>query len=338
MRAATSRSTRWTRRRAIAEQPDARLAGHQVGLDHASARRAAAATTFPRTSSASSKYEFIDWRERKSAHEILDELRVAMAGIPGVDVEVRVPDAGPPTGKAIQVQLSAVDPTGLNDKAAAGRGAPSPRCPASSTSPTACRRPASTGRLRSTAPRPRSTASARCRSARSSSSSPPASSSPTTGRPAPTMPSTSGCACRRTAARSSTLDQLRVETAQGSVPISNFVSRASRSRPSASSTASTASAPSPSRPTWRRGFQVAAVQAAGQPGRRRHGQARRRLEAGRLERGQRGGRRLPEQRLRRGDLPDLHRAAGAVQQVHQRCAGAVPAWSWRRSARCSACC
>ena len=63
------------------------------------------------------QYEFVDWRERKSAHTILDELRVAMAGIPGVDVEVRVPDAGPPTGKPIQVQLSAVDPTGLNDKA-----------------------------------------------------------------------------------------------------------------------------------------------------------------------------------------------------------------------------
>ncbi len=62
-------------------------------------------------------YEFIDWRERDSAHKILDDLRVAMAGIPGVDVEVRVPDAGPPTGKAIQVQLSAADPTGLNDYA-----------------------------------------------------------------------------------------------------------------------------------------------------------------------------------------------------------------------------
>ncbi|MGF7006369.1 efflux RND transporter permease subunit [Aminobacter sp. BE322] len=63
------------------------------------------------------QYEFIDWRERKSAHVILDELRTVMAGIPGVDVEVRVPDAGPPSGKAIQVQLSAVDPTGLNDYA-----------------------------------------------------------------------------------------------------------------------------------------------------------------------------------------------------------------------------
>ncbi|HEV2897792.1 MAG TPA: efflux RND transporter permease subunit [Pseudaminobacter sp.] len=64
------------------------------------------------------QYEFVDWRERKSAHQILDELRVAMAGIPGVDIEVRVPDAGPPTGKPIQVQLSAVDPEGLNEKAA----------------------------------------------------------------------------------------------------------------------------------------------------------------------------------------------------------------------------
>jgi multidrug efflux pump len=35
---------------------------------------------------------------------------------------VRVPDAGPPTGKPIQVQLSAVDPTGLNDYAAGRRG------------------------------------------------------------------------------------------------------------------------------------------------------------------------------------------------------------------------
>ncbi len=62
-------------------------------------------------------YEFIDWRERKPAHDILNDLRVAMAGIPGVDVEVRVPDAGPPTGKAVQVILSATDPTGLNDYA-----------------------------------------------------------------------------------------------------------------------------------------------------------------------------------------------------------------------------
>ncbi|MDW6021756.1 efflux RND transporter permease subunit [Mesorhizobium sp. BAC0120] len=65
------------------------------------------------------QYEFIDWRERKPANEILDDLRKVMAGIPGVDVEVRVPEAGPPTGKAIQVRLSAPDPQGLDKKAKA---------------------------------------------------------------------------------------------------------------------------------------------------------------------------------------------------------------------------
>jgi len=65
------------------------------------------------------QYEFIDWRERKSANQILNDLRGVMAGIPGVDVEVRVPEAGPPTGKPIQIRLSAVDPKGLDDKARA---------------------------------------------------------------------------------------------------------------------------------------------------------------------------------------------------------------------------
>ncbi|CAM5484452.1 multidrug efflux pump subunit AcrB [Aquamicrobium terrae] len=60
------------------------------------------------------QYEFVDWRERKPANQILDDLRKAMAGIPGVDVEVRVPEAGPPTGKPIQVRLSAADPEGLD--------------------------------------------------------------------------------------------------------------------------------------------------------------------------------------------------------------------------------
>lgn len=63
------------------------------------------------------QYEFVDWRERKPATEILDDLRVAMTGIPGADIEVSVPDAGPPTGKAIQIQLSADDPEGLDQVA-----------------------------------------------------------------------------------------------------------------------------------------------------------------------------------------------------------------------------
>lgn len=65
------------------------------------------------------QYEFVDWRERKEANAILADLRLAMQGIPGVDIEVSVPAAGPPTGKAIQIQLSADDPAGLNDAARA---------------------------------------------------------------------------------------------------------------------------------------------------------------------------------------------------------------------------
>ncbi len=63
------------------------------------------------------QYEFIDWRERKSANEILGDLRGALKGFAGVEVEISVPDAGPPQGKPIQVQLSADDPTGLEDMA-----------------------------------------------------------------------------------------------------------------------------------------------------------------------------------------------------------------------------
>ena len=65
------------------------------------------------------QYEFVDWRERKEANAILADLRVAMTGIAGVDIEVSVPQAGPTTGKAIQIELSADDPSNLNDVAVA---------------------------------------------------------------------------------------------------------------------------------------------------------------------------------------------------------------------------
>lgn len=65
------------------------------------------------------QYEFLDWRERKPASEILNDLRAQMSGIPGVEVQVRVPEAGPPTGQPIQVRLSAANPDGLKDQAAA---------------------------------------------------------------------------------------------------------------------------------------------------------------------------------------------------------------------------
>ena len=59
------------------------------------------------------QYEFVDWRERKPAGEILEDFRRELTGFPGIDIEVQVPEGGPPTGKAIQIQLSAANPAGL---------------------------------------------------------------------------------------------------------------------------------------------------------------------------------------------------------------------------------
>src|SRR5262249_28053267 len=56
------------------------------------------------------QFEFADWRTRRPAHAIMDAIRDQTADIPGILVEVTAPRAGPPTGKPVQVQLSALDP------------------------------------------------------------------------------------------------------------------------------------------------------------------------------------------------------------------------------------
>lgn len=59
------------------------------------------------------QFEFIDWQHRRSASKIMDDIREHTSDIPGVSIEVTAPKGGPPTGKAIQVQLAAVDPAYL---------------------------------------------------------------------------------------------------------------------------------------------------------------------------------------------------------------------------------
>jgi multidrug efflux pump len=59
------------------------------------------------------QFEFTDWRERAPAHEIMDGIRKTTAEIPGILVEVTAPRAGPPTGKPIQVQLGSLNPDDL---------------------------------------------------------------------------------------------------------------------------------------------------------------------------------------------------------------------------------
>ena len=59
------------------------------------------------------QFEFADWKTRPPAHVIMDGIRDATADIPGILVEVTAPSGGPPTGKPVQVQLSAIDPAAL---------------------------------------------------------------------------------------------------------------------------------------------------------------------------------------------------------------------------------
>ena len=59
------------------------------------------------------QFEFAHWTTRRPGHEIMDAIRARTADIPGIQVEVTAPRAGPPTGKPIQVQLSALDPAVL---------------------------------------------------------------------------------------------------------------------------------------------------------------------------------------------------------------------------------
>lgn len=56
------------------------------------------------------QFEFDNWQQRPPAHEIMDAIRAKTADIPGILVEVTAPRAGPPTGKPVQIQLSALDP------------------------------------------------------------------------------------------------------------------------------------------------------------------------------------------------------------------------------------
>jgi multidrug efflux pump len=67
------------------------------------------------------RVEFLDYEDRQAqnlvGNDIADEVRRRVADMPGLQTEVRMPQSGPPIGKAIQVQLQSHDPAAL-DRAA----------------------------------------------------------------------------------------------------------------------------------------------------------------------------------------------------------------------------
>jgi multidrug efflux pump len=58
--------------------------------------------------------EFTNWRERRPAVEIIRELRTLTADIPGVLLQIREQESGPSGGKPIQIELSARSPEKLD--------------------------------------------------------------------------------------------------------------------------------------------------------------------------------------------------------------------------------
>ncbi len=63
------------------------------------------------------QFEFADWKERPPAKEVMNQIREDTKDIPGIHVEVQAAESGPPTGKPIQIQLSSDYPDAL-EKAA----------------------------------------------------------------------------------------------------------------------------------------------------------------------------------------------------------------------------
>ena len=57
--------------------------------------------------------ELKPWQERRKADRILDDLRARTKDLPGIVVEMRKPDVGPPTGKDIRIEISSRFPERL---------------------------------------------------------------------------------------------------------------------------------------------------------------------------------------------------------------------------------
>src|SRR6185437_7717250 len=78
-------------------------------------------TSPPNDSIGRIEVQFQPYEQRKAlgltGKDISQAIRERVANLPGMQVEVREPDGGPPIGKSVQVQLTSHDPAAL-DKAA----------------------------------------------------------------------------------------------------------------------------------------------------------------------------------------------------------------------------
>ncbi len=66
---------------------------------------------------------FVDWDERRPSSEILQEIRDSVSGLAGINVEARKPQNGPQQGKPISIELSSRFPALLEETVATVRNA-----------------------------------------------------------------------------------------------------------------------------------------------------------------------------------------------------------------------
>jgi multidrug efflux pump len=57
--------------------------------------------------------EFVDWWSRRPASEIIDDIKARAADLPGLKVESQESEMGPPTGKPVQIELTSSRPEQL---------------------------------------------------------------------------------------------------------------------------------------------------------------------------------------------------------------------------------
>ena len=57
---------------------------------------------------------YVDWKERRKADDILAEIRARTSDLVGIKIETRKPDAGPPIGKPIRIEFTSRFPDVLN--------------------------------------------------------------------------------------------------------------------------------------------------------------------------------------------------------------------------------
>ena len=263
------------------------------------------------------QFEFADWRTRPPAHEIMDAIREKTADIPGILVEVTAPRAGPPTGKPIQVQLGALDPGRAAGGGEESRGDARQRVRDIRDLDDGQPLPGIDWQIEVNKARSRQIRRQRRHGRQRASSSSPTASKATEYRPVDSDKSVDILVRFPPDRRSlDQIDDLRVQTPAGHVPIGNFVQRVPAQRVGYINRVNgnrvmTVSA------NVAEGVQTAKVQQE-HHARTRQGRSRpgRHLQAQGRGRGAREGRRLPDEGVRHRDLPDLRDPARAVQQAH----------------------